>query len=133
MLYADEVGTQSTSAEGLEKMMTVIMTVCEAASLTVSEITTEKMLLRTPSREIRTSPLVVEETQERYMPTMQFLYLGGLIDASADIMPEVKRQIRLARACYTWFKGELYDIEDAPFTLNVRMLKSRGDGDSCLA
>ena len=58
------------------------------------------------------------------MQTMQFLYLGGLVDASAAIMPEIKRWIRLAWACYNRFKQELYDMEDAPFTLKVRMLKA---------
>ena len=58
------------------------------------------------------------------MQTMQFLYLGGLVDASADIVPEVKRRIRLAWACYNRFKRELYDMEDAPFTPKVCMLKA---------
>ena len=55
---------------------------------------------------------------------MQFLYMGGLVDASADITPEVKRRIRLAWACYNRFKRELYDMEDAPFTLKVCTLKA---------
>ena len=105
-------------------MMTVIVTVFEAAGLTVSEKKTETMLLRTPNQEIRTSPLVVDAAGQRYMQTMQFLYLAGLVDASADIMPEMKRRIRLAWACYNRFKRELYDMEDAPFTLKVRMLKA---------
>ena len=37
MLYADEAGMVSKSAEGLAKRMTVIVTVFEAAGLTVSE------------------------------------------------------------------------------------------------
>ena len=86
------------SAEGLAKMMTVIVTVFEAAGLTVSEKKTETMLLRTPNQAIRTSPLVVEAAGQMYMQTMNFLYLGGLVDASTDIMPEIKRRIRLARA-----------------------------------
>ena len=110
------------SAEGLAKMMTVIVTVFEAAGLTVSEKKTEKMLLGTPNQPIRTSPLVVEAVGQRYMQTMRFLYLGGLVDASADIMPEVKRRILLAWACYNRFKRELYDMEDALFTLQARML-----------
>ena len=36
----------------------------------------------------------------------------------------MKRRIRLAWACYNRFKRELYDMEDAPFTLKVRMLKA---------
>ena len=61
MLYADDAGIVSKSAEGLAKMMTVIVTVFEAADLAVPEKKTETMLLRTPNQEIRTSPLVVNQ------------------------------------------------------------------------
>ena len=44
MLYADDAGIVSKSAEDLTKMMTVIVTVFEAAGLTVSE----KKFGRTP-------------------------------------------------------------------------------------
>ena len=50
--------------------------------------------------------------------------MGGLIDANADIMPEIKRRVRLAWACYSRFKRELYDIEAALSTLKLRMLKA---------
>ena len=59
MLYADDAGIVSKSAEGLAKMMTVIVTVFEAAGLTVSE-KAETMLLRTPDQVPCTSPLVIE-------------------------------------------------------------------------
>ena len=62
---------------------------------------------------------------------MQFLYLGGLVVASVGMMPEITRRIRLARACYNRFKRELYDTEDAPFTLKVRMLKAEAI-ESCV-
>ena len=55
---------------------------------------------------------------------MRFLCLRDLVDAYADIMPEVKRRVRPAWACYNRFKQELYNMEDAPFTLKVRMLKA---------
>ena len=84
MLYANDAGIMSKSAEGLAKMMIVVVTVFEAAGLTVSE-KTETMLLRTPDQAPRTSPLVIEAAGQRYTQTTQFLYLGGLIDASADI------------------------------------------------
>ena len=47
MLYADDGGIVSKSAEGLAKMMIVIVTVFEAAGLTVSQ-KAETMLLQTP-------------------------------------------------------------------------------------
>ena len=45
MLYADDAGIVSRSPEGLEKMMTVIVTVCAAFGLTVLEAKTEIMCL----------------------------------------------------------------------------------------
>ena len=83
------------------------------------------MLLRTPDQTPCTSPLAIEAEGQRYRQTTQFLYLGGLIDASADIVPEIKRRIRLAWACYSRFKRELNDMEAAPFALKLRMLKPR--------
>ena len=47
MLYADDAGIVSRSPEGLEKMMTVIVTACAAFGLTVSESKTEIMRLQT--------------------------------------------------------------------------------------
>ena len=120
----DDAGIVCKSAEGLAKMMTVIVTVFEAAGLTVSEKKTETMLLRTPDQAPCTSPLAIEAAGQRYRQTTQFLYLGGLIDTSADIMPEIKRRVRLAWACYSRFKRELHDMEAAPFALKLRMLKA---------
>ena len=88
-------------------MMTVIVTVFEAAGLTVSEKNTETMLLPTPDQAPRTSPLVIEAAGQRYRQTTEFLNLSGLVNASADIMPEIKRRVRLAWACYSRFKQEL--------------------------
>ena len=65
-----------------------------------------------------------EAAGQRYRQTTQFWDLGGLIDASADTMPEIKRRVRLAWACYGRFKRELYDMEAAPFALKLRMLKA---------
>ena len=90
----------------------------------MSEKKTETMLLRALHQVLPTALLLVEAAGERYMHTMQFLYLGGLDDANADIMPEIKRRIRLAWACYDRFKREQYDMEDAPFMLKVRLLKT---------
>ena len=80
-------GIVSKSAEGLAKMMPVIVTVFEAAGLTVFEKKTETMLLPTLNQVLPTSPLIVEAAGQRYMQMTQVLCLGGLIDANADIMP----------------------------------------------
>ena len=47
MFHADDAGIVSRSPEGLEKMMTVIVTACAAFGLTVSEAKTEIMCLQT--------------------------------------------------------------------------------------
>ena len=91
MLYADDAGIVSRSAEGLAKMMTVIVTVFEAAGLTVSE----KTLLRTPGQTSLAPPLVIEAASQRYRQTNQFLYLGGVIHESADLSFEIERRIRV--------------------------------------
>ena len=46
MLYADDAGVVSQSSEQLKKMMGVIVVVCAAFGLTVSEAKTEIMCLR---------------------------------------------------------------------------------------
>ena len=47
LLYADDAAVVSQSPEQLRKIMVVIVTVCEAFGLTVSEAKTEIMCLRT--------------------------------------------------------------------------------------
>lgn len=39
-------------------------------------------------------------------------------------MPDITRRIRLPWAYYNQLKRELYDTEDTPFSLKVRMLKA---------
>ena len=82
------------------------------------------MLLRTPDQAPRTSPLVIGAAGQKYRQATQFLCLGGLVNASADIKPEIKRRVRFAWACYSRFKRELYDMEAARFALKLRMLKA---------
>ena len=57
------------------------------------------LLHRTVDKAPRTSPLVIEAAGERYRQAGQFLYLGGLVNARADITPETKLRVRLAWAC----------------------------------
>ena len=85
MLFADDAGIVSRLAEGLAKLMTVIVTVFEAAGLTVSERKTENMLLRTPGQTSLAPPLVIEAAGQRYRQTNQFYYLGGVTHESAHL------------------------------------------------
>ena len=76
-------------------MMTAIVTVFEAAGLTVSENKTETMLLRTPDQTSPAPPLVIEAAGQRYRQMTQFLYLGGMIRESAGFSLEIERRICL--------------------------------------
>ena len=71
MLCADDARIVSRSAEELAKMMTVIVTVFEAAGLTVSERKTETMLLRIPGQTSLAPPLAIEAAGQRYRQTNQ--------------------------------------------------------------
>ena len=53
-------------AEGLAKMITVIVTVFEEAGLTVSEKQTETMLLQPRDLASRAPPFVKETARQRY-------------------------------------------------------------------
>ena len=83
MLYADDAGIVSKSAEEVPKLMAVIATVFEAAGLTVSEKKTEAMLLRTPDQASLTLPLVVEAAGQRYRRTTWFVYILEALSAKA--------------------------------------------------
>ena len=124
MLYADDAGIVSKSAEGLAKMMTVIVTVSEAAGLTVSEKKTETKLLRRRDHTSTASSLVIEAAGQRKTQTTQFLYLGGIILKNADLWLEIERRIRLMWACFKRFGPEWYDRKTAPISLKVRTLKA---------
>ena len=82
-------------------MMTIIIvTVFGAAGLTVSEIETETMLLRTPNQGPCTSPLVIEAAGQRYRQATQLLYLDGLVDARSDSHGHAT--VDSSGSCTTW-------------------------------
>ena len=79
MLYADDAGIVSKPAEGLAEMITVIVTVFEAAGLKVSGKKTETMLIQTPDQTTLAPLLVIKAASQSYKQTTQLLYLGGII------------------------------------------------------
>ena len=124
MSYADDARIVAKTAEGLAEMIAVIVTVFEAAGLTVSEKKTETMFLQTPDQTTLAPPLVIEAAGQRYKQTTQFLHLGGIIHENADLSLEIDPRIRLMRARLKRFGPELYDKTTAPLSLKVRMLKA---------
>lgn len=84
----------------------------------------ETMLLRTPHQVPQSLPLVIEPTGQRCRRAGQCLWLGGVVNESTELTPEIKRRTRLARACFNRFKQNMYDVMTAPLTVKVRTLKA---------
>ena len=78
MLYADDAGVVSQSHEQLRKMMEVIVVVCVALRVTVSEAKTEIVCLRTKGMLESTAIFSVEVAGQVYNETNEFVYLGGM-------------------------------------------------------
>lgn len=71
MLYADDAGIVPKSAEALAEMMTMIVTVFEAAGFTVSEKKTEMVLPGSPDQTPPATPLIIEAAGQMYRQTTQ--------------------------------------------------------------
>ena len=93
MLYADDVEVVSQSPEQLRKMMGVIVVVCAAFGLTVSEVKTEIMCLRAKGMPESTATFSVEAAGQVYNQTDEFVYLGGKVNQNAGLSIEVDRPI----------------------------------------
>ena len=97
MLYADDVGVVSHLPEQLRKMMGVIVVVCAAFGLTVSEAKSEVMCLRAKGMPESTATFSVEAAVQVYNQKNEFVYLGGNVKHNnADLCIEVDRRIRNA-------------------------------------
>ena len=121
MLYADDAGFVSRSSEGLERIMTAILTACSSFGLTTSEAKTEIMCLETKSGG-KVSFTIIAAGQV-YKQTIQFVYLGGAITADRDLTIEITRRLQRAWVCFQRYKMEIYDRPGVPLRLKVRLLK----------
>ena len=77
MIYADDAEVVSQSPEKLRKMMGVIVVVCAAFGLTVSEAKTEIMCSRVKETPESIATFSVEAAGQVYNKTNEFVYLGG--------------------------------------------------------
>ena len=124
MLYADDAGVVSRSAEQLRKMIGVIVVVCAAFDLTVSEAKTEVMCLRAKGMPESTATFSVEAVGQVYNQTNEFVCLGGNVNHNADLSIEVDRRIRTAWCSFRKYTFEVYDRPSAPHELKIRMLRA---------
>ncbi|CAB1111644.1 unnamed protein product [Ectocarpus sp. CCAP 1310/34] len=115
MLYADDAGVVSRSAEGLARMMTIIVDVFGEFGLTVSEKKTETLLMRAKDKPNTTSqptpppPLTIEAAGQKYAQTTEFRYLGGLVNEHGDLTREINYRSRGGWACLRRHGRELFD------------------------
>ena len=124
MLYADDAGVVSQSPQQLRKMMGVIVVVCAAFGLIVSETKTEIMCLRAKGMPESTATFSVEAAGQVYNQTNEFVYLGGNVNHNADLSIEVDRRIRNAWCSFRKYTLELYDRPSVPLELKTQMLKA---------
>eukprot|EP00752_Nemacystus_decipiens_P004772 g4343.t1 len=127
MLYADDAGVVSKSAEGLGLMMTIIVEVFREFGLTVSERKTLTLVMRVKEKQpppLPPPPLIIEAAGQRYAQTTEFRYLGGLVNEHGDLTREINHRSKAAWACFKRYKTELFDLPGAPFGLKARLLKA---------
>ena len=124
MLYADDAGVVSRSPEQLRKMMEVVVVVCAAFGLTVSEAKTEIMCLRAKGISESTATFSVEAAGQVYNQTNEYVYLGGNVNHNADLPIEVDWRIRNAWCSFRKYTLKLYDRPSAPLELKIRMLRA---------
>ena len=92
-LYPDDAGGVSQSPEQLSNMMRVIVVVCAAFGLTVSEAKTEIMCLRTKRMPDSTIIFSVEVFGQMYNQTNEFVSIGRNVNHKADLPIKVDRRI----------------------------------------
>ena len=124
MLYADDAGIVSRSSEQLRKMMKVIVVVCAAFGLIVSEAKTEIMCLPAKGMAESTATFSVEAAGQAYNQMNEFVYLGENVNHNADLSIEVDRRTRNEWCSFREYTLELYDRPSAPLELKIRMLRA---------
>ena len=124
MLYADDAGVVSHSPEQLRKMVGVMVVVCAAFGLIVSEAKTEIMCLRTKGMVVSTATFRLEAAGQVYNQTNEFAYLEGNINPNTDLSIEGNRCIRNAWCSFRKYTLELYDRPSTPLEFKLRMLRA---------
>ena len=105
-------------------MKGVIVVVCAAFGLTVSEAKTDIMCLRAKGMPEAATIFSAEAAGQVYNQTNEFVYLGGNVNHNADLSIEVDRRIRNAWCSFRKYTLELYDRSSAPLELKIRMLRA---------
>ena len=92
MLCADNACIVSRSPRALELMMAVIVKVCGAFGLTVSEKKTKTMQMPIPYGLV--TPIAINAAGPHYRQTASVIYLGGAVTETPNLSVEIDRRIR---------------------------------------
>eukprot|EP00752_Nemacystus_decipiens_P009020 g8051.t1 len=87
------------SAEGLARMMTIIVEGFREFGLTVSERKTLTLVMRVKEKQpppLPPPPLIIEAAGQRYAQTTEFRYLGGLVNEKGDLTREINHRSKAA-------------------------------------
>ena len=106
-------------------MRSVIVVVCSASGLTISEAKTEIICLHTKAMSEETTISNIEGACQMYNQTNEFVYLG-------ELQPQHHRSVHRGRPAHTQrvvqllevHPLELYDRPSAPLELNLRKLRA---------
>ena len=130
MLYADDAGIVYRNhliSEGLERMMTVIVTACSSFGLTYGLRGENRdyvpAILLLPKAGGRCRSQSIHAAGQVYNQT-EFVYLGGAITADRDLSVAITRLLQRAWACFQRYKMEIYDRPGVRLRLKVRLLKA---------
>ena len=104
--------------------MGMIVVVCAAFGLTLSEAKPEIMCLRAKGIPESTAKFSVEAAGQVYNQTNEFLHLGGNVNHNADLYIEVDWRIHNAWCSFRKYTLELYDRPSAPLELKIRKLRA---------
>ena len=105
-------------------MIGVIVVVCAAFGLIVSEAKTEITCLRAKGMSESTATFSVDAAGQVYNQTNEFIYFGGNVNDNAHLSIEVDRRIRNAWCSFRKYTLELYDRPSAPLELKIWMLRA---------
>ena len=123
-LYTDDAGVVSQLPEQLRNRMDVVVVVCSAFSLTVSEARTEIMCLRTMGMPETTAIFSVAAAGQVHNQTNEFVHLGGTVNHNIDLFIEVDQRTRNAWCSFRKYTLELYIRPSALLELKIRMLRA---------
>ena len=102
----------------------MIVVVCAAFDLTVSEAKTEIICLCAKGMPESTAIFSVEAAGQVCNQTDEFVYFGGDVNHNTDLSIKADRRIRNSWCSFRKYTLELYDRPCAPLELKTRTLRA---------